>query len=254
MDDLMAKMDTFIEEVRANPDQRKRLLSKTFWGQLKIQRRTDQRIMFVENYLADRGIKVSAKRKDFGKEPKEDWLTLQHWHIAYPNDDWFEQMASRVFENEREVHVFFLTPLFKALGYQVEDFTFEYKVDIAQRLLGMLPRGQRNKFVDLALFDGADRADPKLLVVCEAKTPETPNSRPRLKNLNNSEKCLKVYRIACSTSRRFMATNGDIVKIFTAGRVDIVPHFEVHRSEFKEHWQALYLSLGKPILVGELDS
>ena len=162
-------------------------------------------------------------------------------------------MTNKIFENEREVAVFFLTPLFKTLGYQEEDFTFEYRVDIARNLLGMLPKGQRDKFVDLALFDGAGRANPKLLAICEAKTPDKTNSKPKMKNLLDAVQCLTVYRVGCSAAKRFVATNGDTVKIFTAGEVDLVLHIKVDRSELKEHWQALYLSLGKPILVGEVE-
>lgn len=254
MSDLTERMDALIEEVQNDPDHEKRMFSKTFWRtKLKIKKKTQKTLKHVKQYLIHHGITVRPEYNEFGSAKEEEWLTLHYWDVPSPDDAWFYDMSTKVFENEQEVNVFFLTPLFKALGYQEEDFTFEYKVDIARQLLGMLPRGQRKKFVDLALFDGADRADPKMLVICEAKTPKTPNSISSSRNLIVAEKCLKVYRIGCSTAKRFVATNGDTVKVFTAGAVDLVDRFEVHRNVFKDHWPGLYLHLGKPILVRELE-
>lgn len=254
MDDLNERMDLLIEEVQNDPDHDKRLYSKTFWGQLKIKKRTAPKIEYVNNYLTDHGITVSTEYHEFGKEPKEEWLTLQYWPIPYPEDDWFTNMSTKVFENEQEVDVFFLTPLFKALGYQEEDFTFEYKVDITNKAY---TSKERRKSTDLALFDGTDRAYKNLLVVCEAKVPDKPNSKPRLKNLKRAEKDLEYYQLGASTSKRFVATNADIIKVFRrgvrTGEGNIVLILELHRSVLKENWHALYLNLGKPILVGEMD-
>jgi len=249
VNDLNVKMDALIKEVRRNPDGKKRMYSKTFWGQLKIERRLTQRVADVKQYLEDQGITISTVKNNFGSEEPTDWITLQHWDISYPPDAWFADMSNKVYDNEHEVNVFFLTPLFTALGYQEEDFTFEYKIDIADKATG---RRSRKKAVDLALFDGTDRADANLLVICEAKMPDKPNSRPRMKNLKTAENDLKYYKMGASTAKRFVATNGDIVKVFTAGENDLVERFKVHRSVFKDHWPGLYLNLGKPILVKEL--
>jgi len=173
MDELIGKMDTLIDEIRNDSDQCKKLYSKTFWDQLKIKRRTPQIVKRVSEYLTNHGITVNTEYNDFGIEPKEEWLTLQYWLVPYPEDDWFHKMSTKVFENEQEVDVFFLTPLFKALGYQEEDFTFEYKVDITNKAY---TSNEKRKSTDLALFDGTDRAENNLLIVCEAKVPDKPNS------------------------------------------------------------------------------
>ena len=257
MSELNERMDGFIKEVRNNSGSKKSLYSSTFWDLLKIRKRTGRKVAYVSQYLMDNGITVSTPNNNFGSEKKKEWITFQHWDIPYQIDAWFEKMKQGVYENEKEVNVFFLTSLFKALGYQEEDFTFEYKVDIAKRLLGMLPRGQRKKFVDLALFDGPDRVEPKLLAICEAKTPKTANTKPSSRNLIDAEKCLKVYRVGCSTAKRFVATNGEMIKVFRRGKDntedDIELLMELDRSELKEKWHALYLYLGKPILVKELE-
>ena len=250
MDELIEKMDALIEEIRNDKDQCKKLYSKTFWDQLKIKRRTTQIIKRVTEYMVNHGVTIKTEYHEFGKALKEEWLTLHYWQVPYPEDSWFYKMSTKVFENEQEVDVFFLTPLFKALGYQEEDFTFEYKVDITTKAY---TSKEKRKSADLALFDGTDRADNNLLVVCEAKVPDKPNSRPRLKNLRRAEKDLEFYKIGLSTAKRYVATNGDVVKVFTPGEVSIVLQLELHRSVFKDNWHALYLNLGKPILVKELE-
>jgi len=199
MVDLNEKMDALIQEIRNDPDHEKRIYSKTLWDQLKIKRRTAQTIEKVKNYLTNHGITIITQFNEFGSAKKEEWLTFRYWEVPCPEDSWFKKMSTKVFDNEQEVDVFFLTPLFKALGYEEEDFTFEYKVDITTKAYS---KREKRKSADLALFDGTDRADNNLLVVCEAKVPDKPNSRPRMKNLKRAEKDLEFYRIGLSTAKR----------------------------------------------------
>jgi hypothetical protein len=247
MQELNERLAPLIEELRSDEDHFKRMYSKTFWRELlHFQKKTTQRIQAVKAFLTTQGITVSTEYRPFGEEENEDWLRFTWWNIPTPDDHWFFEMTYKAFENEQEVDVFFLSPLFRALGYQEADFSFEQKVDITDK-----GRNGRRKIVDLALYDGTDRSENNVLVVVEAKTPDKPNARPKLKNLKEAVGDLRYYRRGLPNAHRYMATNGDQVTILTFGDQELKPVLEIHRSEFKDRWPELYLCLGKPILLAE---
>jgi hypothetical protein len=248
MNELENRIDLLIEEVRQEPNGEKRLLSKTFWSQLKIERRTIQSVSLVRERLIKGGIKISTEYNEFGVEPKKEWIKLRHWNIPYPNDAWFTQMSKKNYDNEQEVDVFFLTPFFTALGYEEEDFHFEYQVDLSLKTTRKRDRKER---VDLVLFDGTDRTLSNILVVCEAKPPDKPNSRAKIKNIEKAENDLKLYCTELKAALRHVATNGDLIKVYKRCLGGITPFVEIHRSEFKERWSILYLNLSKPVLVSD---
>lgn len=65
------------ESLTATEKRQRRLKSKTLWRELYgISRRTGQQVEAVSASLARLGISVTAKDAEFGREGKDDWLTL----------------------------------------------------------------------------------------------------------------------------------------------------------------------------------
>lgn len=248
MDD-QAKINKVIEKVKSSTSQRISVCSKSFWDQLGVKRRTPNLIRQVEEYLVQSGVEIILEGHEFGKEPDDQRISLKFWYIPVPDDQWFEEMSAKSFENEQEVDVFFLSPLFSKLGYEEVDYSFECKVDISSKF-SKRRKGDRLEKVDLVLFDGTDRSQENILVVCEAKKPDIDTSM-KMKNLTEAVEESLFYCVKLNRAKRRVATNGDVVRVY---RVD--PHspdllFETHRSELKQRWHQFYLCLGKPVLLEE---
>jgi len=227
------------------------LLSKSFWNQVNVKRRTPKAVSSIKDQLTRMGIEIILEEYEFGKEPEDQWLELRYWDIPIPDDLWFKEMSEKSVENEQEVDVFFLTPLFSMLGYAEEDFTFEYPVDISPKF-SKRRKGDRLEKVDLVPFNGTDRSRSNILVVCEAKKPDNDKSSNKLKNFKLADQESKIYCTELNLTKRRMATNGDLIKIYKIGeKSKEILVLETHRSELKEKWHQLYLCLGKLVLLGK---
>jgi hypothetical protein len=248
MNDIDKRIERLAKKVKGNPSQKMHQRSENFWERLKIKRRTSTGVEYVEDSFARLGVRIIVENHEFGKEPKDEWVYLQYWDIPVPADPWFEQMTTKVFENEQEVYVFFLSPLFSALGYQEEDFSFEYPVRIPQKF-GKPSKYDRPEKVDLVLFEGTDRSPENILVVCEAKKPDDRLSKGKKSNLERAEQESLIYCLELHYAKRRVATNGDVLKIYKHYPQNSNKHaLKIHRSEFYDKWQQLYFCLGKLVL------
>ena len=243
MNDLEQRIEQLAEKVKENPSRKMWQFSENFWERLKIKRRTSTGVKHIEDSFAKFGIRIVVENHGFGIEPKDAKVHLQYLPIPIPSDTWFEKMTKKVFENEQEVNVFFLSPLFLNLGYQEEDFSFEYPVDIS-------PKASRKKKVDLVLFNGTDRSPENALVLCEAKRPESERTQSKQSNLELADQESKLYSIGLKYVKRRVATNGDTLRVYK-GQEQQEPFMEINRSEFQNKWYQLYFCLGKSVLCLE---
>jgi hypothetical protein len=244
--DELSKLST---KVQTNSSKKMRIQSKRFWSELKVKRKTAQTIELVKDGLSRMGIQIILDKYELGKEPEDESINLQYWQIPVPDDEWFEQMSTKSFDNEQEVDVFFLAPLFLKLGYSEADFYFEFPVDIPDKFIEQPKKRNRPSRVDLVLFNGTDRSLENILVVIEAKMTDHDHPENDKKILEKADSENEIYALFLKSARRRVATNGDDMLVYDLNPMHKnTPPFRIHRSEYKNRWQSLYMVLGKPIL------
>ncbi len=101
----------------------------------------------------------------FGTESKDEWLVLSYVepelppaasqavvppNIPTPPDSWFDLMARRLFESEREVEYYFIVPLLEHLGYEEDDLAIGFPIQMYEGVKKV------NKEADCVLFNGAN--------------------------------------------------------------------------------------------------
>lgn len=129
----MAKMsvtdvaEDIFQSILATPKRQRRLRSSTFWNKFGFERRTKERVEQVKEALRRRSVIMNLDEGAFGTEDKDEWLILSYIEpelpsssvqsesvaidVPMPPDSWFDLMAGRSFESEREVEYYFIVPL-----------------------------------------------------------------------------------------------------------------------------------------------
>jgi hypothetical protein len=170
-------LDNLLQTILENKDRSCRRLSRTFWQEVGIKRRTPEGAKQVWSEMQKRGVSVNLNEKDFGKERPGTWLTFTFSEVATvwaaglkniyaPPKEWFEEMARKEYESEKEVEFTFLLPLIKMLGYEEEDIAMDFpvhKFEGSRKLSGR---------ADVALFEGESRNLETVLLIAEAKQSE----------------------------------------------------------------------------------
>jgi len=126
-------VEEIFQSILANSKKQRRLYSKTFWDKFGFKSRTQERINSVSEAFRERSVMISIADTTLGKEAKEDWIVLTYMApeppkveppapgapvsvLPTPPDGWFEKMAHRTYESEREVEYYFIIPLFGTAG------------------------------------------------------------------------------------------------------------------------------------------
>ncbi|CAA9321884.1 MAG: hypothetical protein AVDCRST_MAG93-5786, partial [uncultured Chloroflexia bacterium] len=172
-------VEEIFQSILATPKRQRRLLSKTFWGKFRIERRTKERVEEIKEALRQRDLILNIDDAEFGKEAKDEWLILSYVRpsppsvrtpteqsepdLPVPPDSWFEMLEGRVFESEREVEYYFIVPLLEQLGYEEDDFAIGYPVQMYEGVKKV------QKEADFVLFDGLSRSKEDALLIVEAK-------------------------------------------------------------------------------------
>ncbi len=237
----------FVEEIRTSPSQEISIKSKLFWKQLGVRRRTPTTIKRVKKEFQDAGIKISLLHfeGEFGKEPKDFvQIILRHYPIFKPDDAWFESMASKEYESEMEIQVFFIKPLFLALGYEEDDFSYDRKIPF---------KVQSDKFTkrrpDVVLYNGSSRIKDDALVVIEAKKcVHDPQKNAEI--LGSAKEEAKGYR-SLFECKICVATDGHSLIVFDHTKSHKRIENVFHRSQLKDQWAELFMLLSKQALVNE---
>jgi hypothetical protein len=154
-----------------------------------------------------------------------------------PSDDWFQVLANREFESEREVEYYFVVPLLEQLGYEEADFAIGFPVQMYEGVKKV------NKEADFVLFNGTSRAKEEALLIVEAKKTN------RILTEDASGQA-RAYALWLSTPY-YLVTNGEEVRVYLfrgAVQTDVML-MTCKRSELSQHWTQLYQTLHKEAVI-----
>jgi hypothetical protein len=247
--EIEAVIEKLTQKTQSSSGGQIRMLSKTFWAQFGIKRRTKVRTDAIRNEMVKHGLSILIESEEFGKEADQQWLIIRYIPISVPDDDWFKSMSQKIFESEKEVEIFFITPLFQKLGYAEEDFCFGFPITVPDKFKTVFEKRGHPKFLDLVIFDGTDRSLQNAMIVVEAKKSDHIDLEKSFKSLNTADDESKIYTYLIGSACRRVATNGDDLLIYDLSQKgNNSSVLKMHRSELLERWQELYMILGKPIV------
>lgn len=245
--------EEIFQSILATPKRQRRLRSSTFWDKFGFERRTKDRVEQVKEALRQRSIILNLEDAVFGTEAKDEWIVLSYIEpelppaaiqtelpttdIPMPPDSWFELMARRVFESEREVEYYFIIPLLENLGYGEDDLAIGYPVQMYEGVRKV------NKEADFVLFNGLSRSKDDALLIVEAKRSEKILTEDAVGQA-------RAYAMWLSTPY-YIVTNGDEIRIYLF-RGAIQPDVMImtfKRSELKQQWVVFYQTLHKKAVI-----
>jgi hypothetical protein len=240
-------VEEMFQSVLATPRHQRRLRSKTFWDNFGFKVRTKDRVSQVKDALHQRGMLVNFEDGVFGTEDKDEWIILTYVEpprpptqgsqldttTPMPSDEWFDLIASREFESEREVEYYFVVPVLEQLGFSEADFAIGFPVQMYEGVKKV------NKEADFVLFKGPSRAKEDALLIVEAKKTD------RILT-DDSVGQARAYALWLSTPY-YLVTNGEEVRLYLF-RGAIQPDVMLmtfKRQDFRQHWAQLYQTLSK---------
>jgi hypothetical protein len=240
------------QSIKASPKKQRRLRSSTFWDKFGFERRTRDRVEQVREALSQRYVLVNLDETTFGHESKDEWIILNYVEppigdgvfarepkmaVPLPTDSWFDLMARRVFESEREVEYYFVVPLLEQLGYEEDDLAIGFPVQMYEGTKKV------NKEADFVLFNGLSRAKEDALLIVEAKRTERILTEDAVGQA-------RAYAMWLCTPY-YIVSNGDEVRVYLfrgAIQPDVIL-MTFRRSDLREHWSALYQAVSKPAVI-----
>lgn len=244
------------QSVLATPKRQRRLLSKTFWAKFGFKSRTKERIEQVRETLKQQGLIINLNDGEFGTEGHQDWIVLTYVEpelpshsqdeganpsplppIPRPSEDWFQRMAERQFESEREVEYYSIMPLLESLGYEEEDVAIGYPVEMYEG------SSKVRKEADCVLFNGPHHGKENALLVVEAKKADKMLTSDAVGQA-------KGYAVWLATPY-YLVTNGEEIRLFLCGGglqadVELVRFL---RADLPRHWETLYSHIGKAAVI-----
>ncbi len=225
----------------------KRLKSSTFWKLFKIKSRKKPVVEHISHLVNEQGLNIKVKSgAKFGAEGKDDWIILtkkteldkqftESTPVIYPENSWFETIVNRIFETEREVETYFITPILDKLGYEYDDICIGYTLDMFRGVK------KTKAEADFVLFNGKDRKKIDVLLIVEAK---------------NSNKGINIDHIGQARSyahellpSNYIISNGEqiIVYQFNGSLIPDEKLMEFNRTELKEKWAEFYSYVNKKV-------
>ena len=246
-------VEEIFESILATPKRQRRLLSKTFWGKFRIERRTAERVEEVREALRQRDLILNIEDAEFGKEDKGTWLILSHvrpspptvgtpsqhsdMSVPTPPNSWFEMLKQREFESEREVEYYFIVPLLEQLGYEEDDFAIGYPVQMYEGVKKV------HKEADFVLFNGPSRSREDALLIVEAKK----TTRTLTEDAVGQARAYAMWLI----TPYYIVTNADDIQVwlFRGAMQPDVKRMGFKRSDLREHWTTLYETMNKAAVV-----
>ena len=196
---------------------------------------TSQRKDRVTKLLEDQGIRAQPAVREAGLH---DWIVMSLPVLPPPDDsrpdprpsqEWFEHLMSVHLDSEREVEMFFASPLFHALGYsdECEAAGFQF----------VMWEGVTHKRVETDLVYFADERrsveDGVPLVLVEVKGSD---------QLPDAGKGQARSYALCIMPAYYVTTNGDTVVVYNYQGA-VVPDVKVldfKRSQLRERFDDLY--------------
>lgn len=243
------------QSVLASPKRQRRLLSKTFWEMFGFKARTQDRVEAVKAALKGHGLLLNLDDAHFGTEAKDDWVILSYVEPSLeqskpaksesearsvecmPPASWFQLMACRKFESEREVEYYFIVPLLESLGYEEEDFAIGYPIEMYEGV------NKVKKEADFAVFNGENREKTHALLIVEAKKA----NKLLTKDAVGQARGYAVWL----TTPFYLVTNAEEVELYLyrAGLQPDVRLMKFSRSELRQNWEELYHHINKAAVI-----
>lgn len=259
-------VEEIFQSILANPKKQRRLYSKTFWDKFGFKSRTPERINSVSEAFRERSVMISIADMTLGKEAKEDWIVLTYMVpepptietlppgstpsvLPTPPDSWFEKMAHRVYESEREVEYYFIIPLLEQLGYGEDDIAVGFKVNLKQGSQKGKKDG-RDAHADVVVFDGIKHDNPQAssLLTIEAKRFEIPlDNEIVAKDVAGQARSYASWLV----TPYYIISNGNNLQVYRnglGGAADVKIK-DCHRTELRDNWPDLYAKLNRASVV-----
>jgi hypothetical protein len=236
------------QSVVKSPVKQKRLKSSTFWKLFKIKSRKKAVVEKITYLLGEQGLNIKVKSgAAFGEESKDDWVILtpqdliektykpvtENNPVVYPDETWFDTIINRVFETEREVETYFITPILEKLGYAYDDICIGYSLDMFRGVK------KTKAEADFVVFDGAGREQVDVLLIVEAKS---------------SQKGINIDHIGQARSyarellpSNYIISNGEDIVVFQFNG-SLIPDdklMEFNRKELVKKWTDFYSHVNK---------
>lgn len=243
--------EELLHAVEQSDKKQKRLKSSTFWEIFKVDARQPTTVEEIKRLLDERNIKVEVKSEKenvvFGKESPDDWIILSRIIVPPPDENgivvkwptlnWFDEMQTRDFESEREVETYFIVPLLEKLGYDYDDVSIGYKVDMYKGSKSVKTEA------DFVVFNGLKRNPEDVLLVIEAKNSNKDITQDHIKEARSyATELMPAY---------YVITNGRKIKVFQYNG-SLAPDalvMDFKQSNLSENWDKLYRRICKDATV-----
>lgn len=247
-------MEEIFQSIQATPKKQRRLRSATFWDKFGFERRTKERVEQVKEALRRyEGLIINLDDSTFGTEDKDEWIILTYIapnvptavssaeiapvNVPTPDDAWFSLIEKRVFESEREVEYYFVSPLLEQLGYVEDDFAIGFPVQMYEGV------NKVKKEADFVLFNGLSRVKEDALLIVEAKKTEKILTEDAVGQA-------RAYAMWLSVPY-YLVTNGEDIRVYLfrgAVQPDVML-MNFKRSDLRQQWSALYQTLNKAAVL-----
>jgi hypothetical protein len=196
---------------------------------------TAQRKELVAQLLENRGIHAQPSVTE---ALLHDWIVLSLPVMPPPDDskadprpseEWFDHLMSVHLDSEREVEMYFASPLFHGLGYDSEHEAAGFRFDMWEGVT------RRRVEADLVYFQDERHslADGIPLVIVEAKATDQPPDAGTGQVRSYAFWLKPAY---------YVTTNGDVIVAYNyqGGAVPDVKVLDVKRSELRERFDEIY--------------
>ena len=240
--DVAASIQRSIE---VSPKGSRRVRCHSLRALFGFQAWTAQRKDLVASLLEARGIRAQPT---IGEAGLHDWLVLS-LPVMPPHDDsspeprpseeWFEHLMSVPLDSEREVEMYFASPLFHGLGYTYEHEAAGFRFHMWEGVT------RRTAEADLVYFLNAHHSleDGVPLIVVEAKGSDQPPDAGTGQARSYAFWLKPAY---------YVTTNGDAVVVYNyqGGAIPDVKVLDIRRADLRERFDELYRILN-PRAVNE---
>jgi hypothetical protein len=238
-EDVVASIQRSIE---VSPKGSRRVRCHNLRALFGFQAWTAQRKDLVAAMLEARGIRAQPPISEAGLH---DWIVLSSPVMPpcddsspdpRPSEEWFDHLMSVHLDSEREVEMYFASPLFHGLGYTSEHEAAGFRFDMWEGVT------RRRAEADLVYFQDSHHSitDGVPLVLVEAKGSDQPPDAGTGQVRSYAFWLKPAY---------YVITNGDVIVAYNyqGGAVPDVKALDIKRSELRDRFDELYRVLNPTV-------
>ena len=230
-DDIAASI---LRSIEASPRGSRRVRCHTLRDLFGFHAWTPPRKELVTTSLESQGIRAQPP---IAEADVHDWILLSVPIVSppgdsspdpRPSDEWFEYLMSVHLDTEREVEMYFASPLFHGLGYTAENEAAGFRFDMWEGVT------RKPVEADLVYFDGSHRSlnGGVPLVLVEVKGTD------KLPDAGTGQARGYAHWIKPAF---YVITNGNVIVVYSyQGPVPDVRLLDIKRSELRNRFDELY--------------